>query len=77
MKLTEKERISLRNVEELYYKGNLSNAYLVSLLKLIVSLLQLKRVSKYAKDNNITSQGARKFRETIKLCNYTLIIDND
>ena len=76
--LTELEQKSLERFSELYYKGKLSNAYLVSILKLVViEFLQLKRVSKYSQQYKITTQGARKFRDTIKICDYTLIIDND
>ena len=75
--LSEKERLIKQRLEELFYSDEISNNGLVSIMKLCEELLALKRVSTYAKQNKISTQGARKFRNTIKVCGYTLVIDND
>lgn len=77
MQLTEKEQLITERLEELFYSGKISNSGLVSIMKLCEELLALKKVSDYAKVNGISPQEARKFRDTIKVCGYTLIIDNE
>jgi hypothetical protein len=78
MQLTDYEEKSLFAFEKSVIEGKWSNEGLVSLLKLITDdYLQLKKVVNYSKNNNITPQGARKFRDVIKIDNFSFISDNE
>jgi GH15 family glucan-1,4-alpha-glucosidase len=77
MQLTDYEMQSINKFEKSIFEGQWSNDGLVSIMKLCETYLNLKRISHYAQNNNITPQGARKFRKTIDVCGYTLIADNN
>lgn len=76
MQLTEKDKYIVARIEELFYKGEISNTCLIALLKQAEELLRLRRVSEYAKEHKISTQGARKFRNPISICGYAVIPDN-
>lgn len=78
MQLSEYETKAIEKFNQSVMEGKWSNGGLVSLLKLIVEdFLQAKRVSHFAKDNELTPQGARKFRDTFSIDGYQFIADND
>ena len=76
VQMTEYETDIINKIGQLVQKGKLSNDFLVSNLKLSVDLLNLKRVSKYAKEEGKSTQGLRGDKNIIKICGYQLIIDN-
>jgi hypothetical protein len=59
-----------------YEAGELDDDSLVKIIELAGSYLNLKTVSKYAKDNGISYNGAKKYRKTIKISKVKFIIDN-
>ena len=58
-------------------KGQLSNNDLVQIIELCGAYLNLKSRSQYAKANNISYNGAKRFRENVLLFGTIFIIDND
>ena len=78
MQLSDYEQRAINRFGQSVLDGRWSNAGLVSLLKVIADdFLQAKRVSNFACKNNISPQGARKFRKVFKIDGYQFIIDND
>lgn len=75
--MTEREQTIINRFEEIILTEGVSNGFLVSTLKLCSFYLQLERVSETAKRENKTSQGIRKFREVVKICDYQFTINND
>ena len=73
--MSETEQHKIENIEQFIFENNVSNEFYVSMLKLIEQYSGIKKVSQYAKDNYITPQGARKFREVIKFCDISFIFD--
>jgi len=76
--MTEIEQEYLEKLEKRIYEKGISNDFLVSLLKLSENYLNLQRISHFAKENNKTTQGVRRFESNriIKICKYQLIINN-
>lgn len=56
--------------------GELRNHELVQLIELIGSYLNIQTISNYAKENNLSYNGAKKFRTVINLFGAKFIIDN-
>lgn len=78
MQLSDYEQRAINKFSQSVLDGRWSNAGLVSLLKVIAEdFLQAKRVSRFAKDNDLSPQGARKFRDTFTIDGYQFIADND
>ena len=57
--------------------GELSNNDLVQLIEVAGAFLNLKTISDYAKENNLSYNGAKHFRKTIEIFKTKFIIDND
>ena len=55
----------------------LSNTDLIDIIEVAGSFLNLRTISDYAKQNNISYNGAKHFRDKIKLFNVSFVIDND
>jgi hypothetical protein len=55
----------------------LSNNDLIEIIESAGKYLNLMTISDYAKQNNITYNGAKHFRDKIKLFNVNFVIDND
>ena len=68
-------------IEEYIYKSILSNELkemdLVQLIERINTYTNLKTVSNYANDNNISYNGAKNNRKVIELFGVKFICDND
>lgn len=56
--------------------GELNNDDLVQIIELCGGYLNLRTIADYAKDENISYNGAKKFRNPITLFNTKFIIDN-
>ena len=77
MELSDYEQKAIAKFGQSVLNGNWSNDGLVSLLKVITDdFLQLKRISHYSKDNEITTQGARKYRPVVRIDGFQFIVDN-
>lgn len=57
--------------------GELSNKDLVQIIEHVGSYLNLQTISDYAKENNISYNGAKKYRYKVVLFNTKFIIDNN
>lgn len=58
-------------------KGDLSNNDLVQLIEVAGSFLNLKTISDYAKDNDLTYNGVKNHREIIEIFNVKFVVDNE
>ena len=58
------------------HEGRWSNDALVQLIELAGQHLGAVPLAKYAKDNGISYNGAKKCRETINLLGHKFVIDN-
>jgi hypothetical protein len=59
------------------YEGSFSNADLVQFLESAGKYLNLQTLPDYAKDNNMSYNGVKKFREIKIIFNTKFVIDND
>lgn len=59
------------------HDGQLSNNDMVQIIEHIGGYLNLKTRSDYAKQNNISYNGAKRFRANIELFGVKFIIDNE
>ena len=57
--------------------GGLNNNDLVQIIEHIGGYLNLKTRAGYAKENNLSYNGAKKFRNNIELFGVKFIIDNE
>ena len=57
-------------------KGELDNDSLVQIIELCGGFLNLKTISQYAKDNNISYNGVKKCRNVIEVFGNKYVIDN-
>ena len=71
-----KNELVLNRLSELISNGEIDNKGLVQIIELAGGFLNLKTRSAYSKENNISYNGAKKFRENINLFGVTFIIDN-
>jgi hypothetical protein len=77
MELSDYERNAINTIMQNIHDSKWSNEGLVSLLKLIgEDYLQIRRVSRFAKENKMTPQGARKFRKVFEIDGYQFIANN-
>lgn len=66
----------LKNIAKGMENDLLSNGELVQIIELCGSYLNLCSRTEYAKQNNISYNGAKKCRTNITLFNHNFIIDN-
>lgn len=57
--------------------NELTNEELIQIIEHIGSYLNIRTISDYAKNNNISYNGAKKFRKNITIFGVKFIIDND
>ena len=67
----------LNDLEKQLYKGKFDNKDIVQLIELAGTYLNLQTIPDYAKENNISYNGVKNFRNIIKLFNVKFVIDND
>lgn len=66
----------LKRLSELFEKGEITNEGMVQIIELCGSYLNLKTRSDYARENNISYNGVKKFRTGKKIFGVNFIIDN-
>lgn len=64
-------------IEAEIQNGNINNSSLIELINLAGDYLNLKLVKDYAKENKISYNGAKKFRNPIEIFGTKYIIDNE
>lgn len=74
--MTKKETLTIEKFDKYCFENNVSNEFLVQIIEHSGSYLNIKTISDYAKSENISYNGAKKFRNNIKLFGVKFIIDN-
>lgn len=64
------------HLSERIVNGELSNENLVQIIEHLGSYLNLRTISDYSRENKISYNGAKKFREVRKIFNVKFVIDN-
>lgn len=77
MELTEKEQSILDKMSIYVQSHDTSNEFLVQLIELTGSFLNLQTISDYAKEHNLSYNGVKKTRQIRKIFNTKFVIDND
>lgn len=60
-----------------FVSNELNNDSLVQIIELSGMLLNLKSISDYAKDNNLSYNGVKNHRNIVKLFGNKFVLDND
>jgi len=74
--LTQYETLALDKLGESIHNGKWSNEGLVELIILSGDYMNLKTIPDYAKENNMTYSGVKKFRKVVEIFGVKPIIDN-
>lgn len=72
-----KNELVLNRLSELVNNGEIDNDGLVQIIELAGSFLNLKTRSAYSKDNGLSYNGAKNFRQNIELFGVKFIVDNN
>lgn len=64
------------HLTERIISDELSNDDMVQLIEHLGGYLNLKTIPDYAKENNMSYNGVKKFRETREIFNVKFVIDN-
>jgi hypothetical protein len=67
----------LLNIHKGMDNNMLSNDDLVQIIEQCGSYLNIKTIPDYAKENNISYNGAKKYRKVSKIFNVKFIIENE
>ena len=67
----------LQFISDKFTNNDIDNDSLVQIIELAGSYLNLKTISDYAKVNNLSYNGVKKFREIKEIFNTKFVIDND
>jgi hypothetical protein len=63
-------------ISQKFETGQLNNDSLVQVIELCGRYLNLQTITDYSKDNGISYNGAKNFRDVVNLFNTKFIIDN-
>jgi len=74
--ITEKNEKLKTFIFQKFQDGELDNSTLIQLIELAGQFLNMKTIPDYAKDNNMSYNGAKKNRNVITIFNTKFIIDN-
>jgi hypothetical protein len=74
--ITDNGKLLLQFVTEKFLAENLSNEDLVQLIELSGTFLNLQTIPDYAKENNLSYNGVKKFRKIVSLFNIKFVLDN-
>jgi len=64
-------------LDEKMMDGNFTNEDLVQFIESVGKYLGLNTLPNYAKENNMSYNGVKKFREVIEIFGVKFVIDND
>lgn len=76
MEITKNTNKLLKFVAEKFEKQELDNNSLVQLIELCGMYLNLQTISNYAKDNEMSYNGVKNYREVVELFKQKYVIDN-
>lgn len=60
-----------------FCQNELTNDSLVQIIEHCGMLLNLKTISDYAKENNMSYNGTKRFRKVVALFNCRFVVDNE
>lgn len=72
-----KNELVLNRLNELIQQGEVDNNGMVQIIELVGGFLNLKTRSAYSRENGISYNGAKKFRQNINLFGVNFIVDNN
>ena len=75
--MTEKENIVINKFIKYVTKNKVTKTFLVEIFKLSGYFLNIKTISDYSRENNLSYQGTKKCRNIITIHNVKWVIDND
>lgn len=75
--ITEKGKKLCDFVTEKTMNGEFTNEDLLQLIEVAGAFLNLKTISDYAKENNLSYNGAKHFRKTVEIFKTKFVIDNE
>lgn len=73
--LTEKEKLMLVRLEKLIYTKGVSREFLVQVFELSGTYANIQTISNYAKQNNMSYNGVKNYRNIIELFDTKFVID--
>ena len=76
MKLTEYEQNSLNKLGNSIHDGKWSTEGMVQLIELVGMYLNIKTIPKYAKENQMSYNGVKKFRTVKTIFNVKFVIND-
>ena len=74
--MTDTENIMIDRFCRRVETNGVSNEFLVQIIELAGSYLNLKTISAYAKENNMSYNGVKKYRQNLKIFGVKFVIDN-
>jgi len=74
--MTDKEEKATERFYKFVVKNDVSNEFLVEIIKLSGNFLNLRTISDYARENNLSYQGVKTSRTIQKIFNVKFVIDN-
>lgn len=75
--MTEKERVVLERFGKYITKKGVSNDFLLELIQLTGSFLNLQTIADYARAKHLSYQGVKTCRKIIILFGCKFVLDND
>ena len=75
--MKESEQLVIDKLENQITSKGVSNEFLVQLIALSETYLNLKTVAQYAKHESMTYRGVKNHREIIAICKKPFVIDNE
>jgi len=64
-------------ISESFEEGKLNNSDLIQIIELCGMYLNLKTIPEYAKQNKMSYNGVKKFRNIVKIFGCKFVVDND
>jgi hypothetical protein len=74
--ITDNGKLLLQFVHDKFLAEQLSNEDLVQFIELSGTFLNLQTIPDYAKENNLSYNGVKKFRKIVSLFNIKFVLDN-
>lgn len=73
----ENTKKTLNFIARKFETNQLDNNSLVQLIELCGMYLNIKSISEYAKDNNLSYNGVKKHRNIVNIFNTKFVLDNE
>ena len=75
--MSDKEKNVISKIENQITTKGVSNEFLVQLIGLGETYLNLETIPQYVKRTKMTYKGVKNYRRTIQICGKSFVIDND